>query len=88
MKVLGILALGVALSAVLMARTQRGTVPDKKRQAQGRTKFVVGLILLVAALALSLTEARRFLVGAFYVFGLALVVNGYLEGRFARKRRR
>ncbi|MGQ0466332.1 MAG: hypothetical protein ACT4QG_13520 [Sporichthyaceae bacterium] len=88
MKVLGILALGVALSVVLMARTQRGTVPDRKRQARGQKKFSIGLILLAGAFALTVAQAERVLVGACYILGLALVVNGYLEGRFARKRRR
>lgn len=89
-RVLGYLAiLGVVAAALLSVRAARpSAAAQEKRRARGRVQFGLGIVLLIAALALSLADVVTTVVAGCYVGGMALLVSGYLEGRFARRRPR
>ncbi|MGQ0844995.1 MAG: hypothetical protein ACT4QF_12745 [Sporichthyaceae bacterium] len=51
-------------------------------------RFGVGGVLLATAFVLSVLEVEAIAVSACYIGGLALLVNGYLQGRIDRRKRR
>lgn len=76
----------VVASRLRRALTGRRSAPPPAPSMAARVRFALGLVLLGLAAVLSVLDVEPVVTASAYIGGLALLVNGYLDGRFTRRR--